>query len=215
MYKPSPESRTFLRGGVVAAALAFAAALSSFSALAQPMASDGAASGEGAALMQRLQEKRSRLDELNEELMALQQRAIEGNPALAEERDALQDFVESGMSDAGYDVEQGRARMEELQADLENDSLSAAKQQESREALRAEMGDMREAQQQVMAAQDFKDKRNALNEGVLAAMEEKDPEVRTLLAELQKVQAEYQVMAQQIMQQQQQQQQGGAATPPR
>jgi hypothetical protein len=67
---------------------------------------------------------------------------------------------------------------------------------------------MREAQQQVMDGDEFKAKRNALNEGVLAAMEAQDPEVRTLLAELQRAQAEYQLMAQQIMQQQQ----GGAAT---
>jgi len=201
---------SFLRSGVLAAALTTLGATAS---LAQPMSPGGGAGaaeeGKAAVLMQRLQEKRSRLDELNEQLAALQQRAIEDNPELARERDALQDFVESGMNDAGYDVEEGRARMEELQADLENSSLSATEQEESREALRAELGSMREAQQQVMTGQDFKDKRNALNEGVLAAMEEEDPEVRTLLAELQRAQAEYQLMAQQIMQQQQ----GGAAPP--
>ncbi|KGE04932.1 hypothetical protein [Pseudohaliea rubra] len=200
-----------LRGGLLAAALA---ALGATTALAQPMmqgsAPAGTDGGPPARLMQELQEKRSRLDELNEELMALQQRAIEDNPALAEERDALQDFVEAGMNDAGYDVAAGRVRMEKLQAELESDALSAVEQQESRDALRAELGDMRQAQQQVMAASDFKDKRNALNEGVLAAMEEEDPEVRTLLAELQRAQAEYQLMAQQLMEQQ-----GGAGAPPR
>ena len=109
-----------------------------------------------------------------------------------------------------YNVAEGRERVEELQAELEDDSLSTGEQQESRQALRAELGEMREAQQQVMNGDEFKAKRNALNEGVLAAMEEQDPEVRTLLAELQRAQAEYQLMAQQIMQQQQ----GGAGAPP-
>jgi uncharacterized coiled-coil DUF342 family protein len=208
MPKVKLAMTTFLRGGVLAAALGVAAAQ------AQPMMQGGAPAaaggGDAAVLMQRLQEKRARLDELNEQLMALQQQAIDANPDLASEREALQDYVEAGMKDAGYNVAEGRARMEELQADLEDDSLTTNEQQESRQALRAELGEMREAQQQVMAGDEFKDKRNALNEGVLAAMEAQDPEVRTLLAELQRAQAEYQLMAQQIMQQQQ----GGAATPP-
>ncbi|MEQ8262929.1 hypothetical protein [Pseudohaliea sp.] len=211
MPKVKPVLTTLLRGSAFAAVVG---ALGASTALAQPMkpgGAPGAASGsEAAVLMQRLQEKRDRLDELNEELMALQQQAIDDNPDLASEREALQDYVEAGMEDAGYDVAEGRARVEELQADLENASLSASEQQESRQALRAELGEMREAQQQVMDGDEFKAKRNALNEGVLAAMEEQDPEVRTLLAELQRAQAEYQLMAQQIMQQQQ----GGAAAPP-
>ncbi|HBO14174.1 MAG TPA: hypothetical protein DD491_15405 [Halieaceae bacterium] len=202
---------TLLRGGAFAAVLgAFGAA----AALAQPLMQGGApgaaSGGDAAALMQRLQEKRDRLDELNEQLMALQQQAIDANPDLASEREALQDYVEAGMKDAGYNVAEGRERVEELQAELEDDSLSTGEQQESRQALRAELGEMREAQQQVMNGDEFKAKRNALNEGVLAAMEEQDPEVRTLLAELQRAQAEYQLMAQQIMQQQQ----GGAGAPP-
>jgi hypothetical protein len=177
----------------------------------KPGGAPGASGGSDAALlMQRLQEKRDRLDELNEQLMTLQQQAIDDNPDLASEREALQDYVEAGMKDAGYNVAEGRARVEELQAAMEDDSLSTSEQQESRQALRAELGEMREAQQQVMDGDEFKAKRNALNEGVLAAMEEQDPEVRTLLAELQRAQAEYQLMAQQIMQQQQ----GGAGAPP-
>lgn len=211
MPKAKRAMTTLLRGGALAAALG---ALGMTTALAQPMMQGGApaaaSGGDAAMLMQRLQEKRDRLDELNEQLMALQQQAIDANPDLASERKALQDYVEAGMKDAGYNVAEGRTRMEELQADLEDNSLSTKEQQESRQALRAELGEMREAQQQVMAGDEFKEKRNALNEGVLAAMEEQDPEVRTLLAELQRAQAEYQLMAQQIMQQQQ----GGAATPP-
>jgi len=211
MPKVKPAMTTFLRGGAFAAVLG---ALGAAAALAQPMKPDGApgaaGAGDATVLMQRLQEKRDRLDELNEQLMALQQQAIDDNPDLASEREALQDYVEAGMKDAGYNVAEGRARVEDLQAAMEDDSLSTSEQQESRQALRAELGEMREAQQQVMNGDEFKEKRNALNEGVLAAMEEQDPEVRTLLAELQRAQAEYQLMAQQIMQQQQ----GGAPTPP-
>ena len=211
MPKIKPATMNLLRGSALAAVLG---AVGAGTALAQPMmqggAPAGAGGGEAAALVQQLQEKRNRLDELNEQLMALQQQAIDANPDLASEREALQDYVEAGMKDAGYNVAEGRERMEDLQADLEDDSLSQGEQQESRQALRAELGEMREAQQQVMAGDEFKEKRNALNEGVLAAMEEQNPEVRTLLAELQRAQAEYQLMAQQIMKQQQ----GGAATPP-
>jgi hypothetical protein len=211
MPKVKPAMTTLLRGGALAAVLG---ALGASAVLAQPMKPGGAPGASGgsdaAVLMQRLQEKRDRLDELNEQLMALQQQAIDANPDLASEREALQDYVEAGMKDAGYNVAEGRARVEELQADLESDSLSSSEQQESRQALRAELGDMREAQQKVMDGDEFKEKRNALNEGVLAAMEEQDPEVRTLLAELQRAQAEYQLMAQQIMQEQQ----GGAGAPP-
>jgi chromosome segregation ATPase len=174
-------------------------------AVAQPMQGQGGGmmqqGGQGGALMQKLQAKRNEVQALNQQLMQLQEETVAANPELADEREALQAHLESGMKEAGYDVAQGRTRIETLQSELESGELSPEKQQENREALRSELGDMRAAQGEAMENAEFKSRRQSLNEDMLAAMQEQNPEAEALIQDLQVAQREYQMLAQQAMQQ--------------
>lgn len=198
----SIESPRLLRA---AAALAATVVLGTSVAVAQPMQGQGGGmmqqGGQGGALMQKLQAKRNEVQALNQQLMQLQEETVAANPELADEREALQAHLESGMKEAGYDVAQGRTRIETLQSELESGELSPEKQQENREALRSELGDMRAAQGEAMENAEFKSRRQSLNEDMLAAMQEQNPEAEALIQDLQVAQREYQMLAQQAMQQ--------------
>jgi chromosome segregation ATPase len=198
----SIESPRLLRA---AAALAASVVLGTSVAVAQPMQGQGGGmmqqGGQGGALMQKLQAKRNEVQALNQQLMQLQEETVAANPELADEREALQAHLESGMKEAGYDVAQGRTRIETLQSELESGELSPEKQQENREALRSELGDMRAAQGEAMENAEFKSRRQSLNEDMLAAMQEQNPEAEALIQDLQVAQREYQMLAQQAMQQ--------------
>lgn len=198
----SIESPRLLRA---AAALAATVVLGTGVAVAQPMQGQGGGmmqqGGQGGALMQKLQAKRNEVQALNQQLMQLQEETVAANPELADEREALQAHLESGMKEAGYDVAQGRTRIETLQSELESGELSPEKQQENREALRSELGDMRAAQGEAMENAEFKSRRQSLNEDMLAAMQEQNPEAEALIRDLQVAQREYQMLAQQAMQQ--------------
>lgn len=200
---PIDSSKT-LRG-VAVAAVAVAFALIASVSLAQPMQSQGSAvpggQAGGGAFMQQLQAKRNELEALNQQLTELRDRAIEANPELAQQRDALQSSLETGMKDAGYDMTEGRARIEELQGQMQSGELTPAEQQEKNQALRSELGEMRAAQGEAMEDAEFKKHREALNEDMIAAMKEVDPQAETLIRDLQVAQREYQQLAQQAMQQ--------------
>lgn len=200
---PIDSSKT-LRGAAVAA-VAVAFAVTASLSLAQPMKSQGSAVQGGPAgggeFMQQLQAKRNELEALNQQLTELRDRAIEANPELAQQRDALQSSLETGMKDAGYDMTEGRARIEELQGQMQGGELTPAEQQEKNQALRSELGEMRAAQGEAMEDAEFKKRREALNEDMIAAMKEVDPQAETLIRDLQVAQREYQQLAQQAMQQ--------------
>lgn len=155
----------------------------------------------GSELMQKIQAKRAEIQNLNQQLMEIQRETIENNPELAEQRDDLISFVDEKMEEAGYDTTAGRERIEELQGEIQGGELSAEEEQQRRQELRREMGSMQQAQGQVMEDEEFLSRRKALNEDLVAAMQERNPKTEELIAELEQAQQEYQALAQQAMQQ--------------
>jgi chromosome segregation ATPase len=157
--------------------------------------------GQGSGLMQQVQQKRAEIEQLNQQLMVIQENTIEANPELATQRDELISFVDEKMAETGYDAEAARGRIEELQGEMQSGDLSAEEEQQHRQQLRQEMTSMQQAQGQVMQDEEFQAKRQALNENLVAAMQEQNPKTDELISQLQTAQQEYQQLAQQAMQQ--------------
>ncbi|WP_405231230.1 hypothetical protein [Lentisalinibacter salinarum] len=193
-----------LRAAGTAAVLVFGAA--SVGAQQMPEGHPGGmmapnAQGQGNELIQKVQAKRAEIQQLNQQLMQIQEKTIEANPELAKQRDDLISFVDEKMAETGYDAEAARGRIEELQGEMQSGELSAEEQQQNRQQLRQEMTSMQQAQGQIMQDEEFQAKREALNENLVAAMQEQDPQTDELISRLQTAQQEYQQLAQQAMQQ--------------
>ncbi len=157
--------------------------------------------GSQSGLMQQVQQKRAEIEQLNQQLMQIQENTIEANPELATQRDELISFVDEKMAETGYDAEAARGRIEKLQGEMQSGDLSAEQEQQHRQQLRQEMTSMQQAQGQVMQDEEFQAKRQALNENLVAAMQEQNPKTDELISQLQTAQQEYQQLAQQAMQQ--------------
>ncbi|WP_405234926.1 hypothetical protein [Lentisalinibacter orientalis] len=158
--------------------------------------------GQGNELIQQVQAKRAEIQQLNQQLMQIQESTIEANPELAQQRDDLISFVDEKMAETGYDAEAARGRIEQLQGEMQSGELSTEEQQQHRQQLRQEMTSMQQAQGQIMQDEEFQAKREALNENLVAAMQEQNPQTDELISRLQSAQQEYQQLAQQAMQQQ-------------
>jgi chromosome segregation ATPase len=157
--------------------------------------------GSQGGLMQQVQQKRAEIEQLNQQLMEIQENTIEANPELATQRDELISFVDEKMAETGYDAEAARGRIEKLQGEMQSGDLSAEQEQQHRQQLRQEMTSMQQAQGQVMQDEEFQAKRQALNENLVSAMQEQNPQTDELISQLQTAQQEYQQLAQQAMQQ--------------
>ncbi len=157
--------------------------------------------GQASELIQQVQAKRAEIEQLNQQLMAIQESTIEENPELARQRDDLISFVDEKMAETGYDAEAARGRIETLQGEMQSGELSTEEQQQHRQQLRQEMTSMQQAQGQIMQDEEFQAKREALNENLVAAMEAQNPQTDELISRLQTAQQEYQQLAQQAMQQ--------------
>lgn len=157
--------------------------------------------GQGNELIQKVQAKRAEIQQLNQQLMQIQENTIEANPELAKQRDDLISFVDEKMAETGYDAEAARGRIEKLQGEMQSGELSAEEQQQNRQQLRQEMTSMQQAQGQIMQDEEFQAKRESLNENLVAAMQEQNPQTEELISRLQTAQQEYQQLAQQAMQQ--------------
>ncbi|WP_405226523.1 hypothetical protein [Lentisalinibacter sediminis] len=157
--------------------------------------------GPGSELIQQVQAKRAEIQQLNQQLMEIQENTIEANPELAKQRDDLISFVDEKMAESGYDAEAARGRIDKLQGEMESGELSAEEQQQNRQQLRQEMTSMQQAQGQIMQDEEFQAKRESLNENLVAAMQEQNPQTDELISRLQTAQQEYQQLAQQAMQQ--------------
>lgn len=194
-----------LRAAGTAAVLVFGAV--SVSAQQMPEGHPGGmmapnSQGQGNELIQKVQAKRAEIQQLNQQLMQIQENTIEGNPELAKQRDDLISFVDEKMAETGYDAEAARGRIEKLQGEMQSGELSTEEEQQHRQQLRQEMTSMQQAQGQIMQDEEFQAKREALNESLVAAMQEQNPQTDQLITRLQSAQQEYQQLAQQAMQQQ-------------
>ncbi|SRR6056297_420047 len=157
--------------------------------------------GQGNELIQQVQAKRAEIEQINQQLMQIQENTIEANPELAQQRDDLISFVDDKMAETGYDAEAARGRIEKLQGEMQSGELSTEEEQQHRQQMRQEMTSMQQAQGQIMQDEEFQQKREALNENLVAAMQEQNPQTDELISRLQTAQQEYQQLAQQAMQQ--------------
>lgn len=158
--------------------------------------------------MQQILAKRAEIQELGQELQQIQQATIEANPELATQRDELVTLMDTKMIDAGHDPSANRDQIEQLQDELQEGELSESERKTLRSELQQEIATLQQAQGQVMQDEEVRSKRQSLNEGLVSAMQEQNPQTTELIRELQTARQEYQQLASQLQRQQ------GSGTPP-
>jgi len=200
------NSRTTTSDRIHAGVICIAVAMLSGVAFGQQQAAPGGQAGE---LMQQVQQKQAEIQQLNQQLAQIQQATIEANPELADQRDELLANVDEKMAEAGHDPEASRDKIEDLNEQLQGGDLSADESQSVSQELRQEQSSLQQAQSQAMQDEAIRTEMQSLNENLVAAMREQNPQTDELIAQLQSAQQEYQALMQRAMQQQGGPQQGG------
>ena len=132
--------------------------------------------------------------ELQERLQRAQLRAMETNPALQEQADALEDLVTEKMREAGYDPGGIMETLLAAQGQLQDERLSDAQRREvleSREVREAQQ-QLQQAQEVVMAEPEVVEAQRSFEEGMMGAMRREEPETDRIIERLQEIQREAQ-----------------------
>lgn len=158
--------------------------------------------GPSPQIMQQIGAKRAEIQELGTELKEIQEAAMEANPALAAQRDDLITLVDTKLVEAGHDPATSRETIEDLQGQLQGGELPEEEQQAVSQQLRREVSTLQQAQNQVMQDQEVRTRQQSLNDDLIAAMEEQNPETEALIANLQQAQQQYQQLVNEARQQQ-------------
>jgi len=176
--------------------------LSAGGAVSQQTAQEAVPGAQAGGLIQQVQQKQAEIQQLNQQLAQIQQATIEANPELADQRDELLANVDEKMVEAGHDPEASREEIGDLQAQLQGGELSAEESQAVTQQIRQEQTQLQQAQRQAMQDEAIRTEIQSLNEGLVEAMSEQNPQTEQLIAQLQTAQQEYQAMMQRAMQQQ-------------
>lgn len=131
--------------------------------------------------------------EIQQRLAVAQQKAIENNPQLQEMSDAVEALVTEKMTAAGYDLGGIMETMQAAQARMERATTDAQRREimESREVREAQQ-EVQEAQNAAMADPDVQSALQELEESMLSAMRQEEPELDRMIERLQQIQREAQ-----------------------
>ncbi len=143
------------------------------------------------------QQGQAEIQELQQRLMQIQQQAVENNPELQAQADELEDLVKRTMEDAGFDPDGAIARLEQIQEEFQDESISDDERQVMLEEAQEIQMDLQQGQQAAMQSDEVIDAQETFENNLMDAMRAEDPETDDLLARFEELRAEMEQQFQQ------------------
>lgn len=182
--------------------LAVAVLLGAPLAQAQQPTPPGATDQQPNAKQQEFMQIRAKLQELQQELGKIQEQVLDNNPELKTQQEEFRDLMMSTMEDQGATPEEDINKLKTLQTELQNEEIPEDKRQQLIQDFRETNMGLQQAQQQAMQNEEVQEAQESLNDAVLTAMVEANPETEQLLSQVREAR-------QRLMQIQQEVQGGG------
>jgi chromosome segregation ATPase len=130
------------------------------------------------------------LTQLQERVSAIRDTAMEENPELRKQGEDLKDLVASKIDARGYDLEGAAEKLQSIQKQLQNEDLP----QDQQEQLVGEFKDMQrellQVRNDVMQDEEVQNAQAQLQEELLAAMREEEPELNQILSQMEQAREE-------------------------
>lgn len=194
--------------------LARSAALAAIMAFAAPIAPAQQPTPPGAAgqqqpnpMQQEFMQVRAELQQLQEQLGEIQEQVLQNNPELQQRQEDFRDLVMTTMEDQGANPQGDINKLKTLQAELQKEEIPEEKRQKLIQDFRQTNMELQQAQQEALQDEKVQEEQKSLNDDMMTAMVDADPQTETLLKKVE--QARQKLM--QIQQRFQQQQNGGPA----
>jgi len=148
---------------------------------------------QGQPPMQQQNNPQMRLMEIQQRLMAAQEQAFEANPQLQEQQEALEDLMIEKMQAQGFDPEARMATLDSLREQSQTPDLSEDQRQQMMVRAREAQQALQEGQAAVMQDSTVVAAQQALQQDVMTAMREQEPELDSLLDEFQALRMQMQM----------------------
>ncbi|WP_396587611.1 hypothetical protein [Bermanella sp. R86510] len=186
----------------ISSAISIAAfALSAHAAVAQDQ-------NESTDPRQALGELQSQMQQVGKQLQAIQEKALDADPALEKQAEEYNELVASTMNELGTDVDAVQSRLQEIadQAKQQAQTMSKEQMASLKQEYQQKRQQLNQVQQQAMQNEDVQQAASDLNDAVQEGMNAIDDNSEELFAELQSLREEYQSLMQEFVKQQQQKQ---------
>lgn len=158
------------------------------------------AQDQGQEGQQEMQKKMQKMQEIGERLQSVQEETLKDNPKLEERQKDLDAMVQKKMDEnmekKGINMEE----LESLQSKLQSQDLEEGQEKELKAKWQEKVSAYQEARMETMNNEDVQEQQEKFRDDMIQAMEEKEPETKSMLDELEKLQQEMQAMQQSMQQ---------------
>jgi hypothetical protein len=179
---------------IVAAPLALAE-----SAATPPAAGSEQLTADQQQMVMQFQQHQQKMQQLQQQLGEIQQAAMKKNPKLEEQQEDYRQLVLKTMRDNGAKPEQKIEKLESLQAKVQDDSLSEDKRRAAYMEFQQENQSFTQAQRQAMQSSKVQEAQQNLNQAILTAMIDHNPQTEGLIMQMQQAQQQMMQIRQRAM----------------
>lgn len=170
-----------LRSAALVSAMLLAAPLAQAQ---QPAAPGAAGAGQPSPAQKEFMQTRAQLQQLQKQLGEIQQKVLDENPDLQQQREDFQKLVMTTMKDQGATPQEDVNKLKTLQAELQKEDLPKDKRQRLIQEFRDTNMALQQAQQQALQNKQVQEARKSLNNALITAMVDADPETEKLLSQV-------------------------------
>lgn len=124
------------------------------------------------------------MEKIQQDLLQIQEAALETNPELRKQAEALQNTLLEAMRAEGFDPVQSLNRMEKLERELQSGAADAEKRPDLIAQLRREQRQLMLAEQAALEREEVRKAREQFMNNLMAAMRKENPRTDDLMASL-------------------------------
>ena len=132
-------------------------------------------------IMKEAQQLQQEIMELQKKLDTIQQAAIAGHPELQKEQKDFMDLLVATMQQQGKDPAKDLAQLRDMQARLEDKSVSQEERNDLSLKFRKKDAEFQQAQQNALGDEGVRKAQKHLNDSILAAMKDQDVKTEELI----------------------------------
>lgn len=198
-------NKTQLSNGMLARSIALAAAMAFAAPITpaqQPAPPGVAGQQQPSPLQQEFMQLRTELQQLQKQLGEIQEEVLQNNPELLERQENFRKLVIATMEDQGANPQDDINKLKTLQAELQKEEIPQDRRQKLIQDFRQTNMKLQQAQQETLQDETVQEKQKSLNNDMMTAMLDADPQTEMLLKKVEQARQKLMQIQQRAQQQQ-------------
>lgn len=130
--------------------------------------------------------------QIQQKLVQIQKATVEANPELAEQQQELQALIQEKMKANGHTPEKDMSRLKKIREQAQAEDMDKKERQSLAQEFQQTRQKLGNARREAMQDEEVQEKTEALQQDMIAAMKEQNPETEKLLKQMEALQAAHQ-----------------------